>query len=459
MDPRRIPWALIEKYSTRGPRYTSYPTAPHFQQDVDTEALSSMWNGAGSGSGGGLSAYIHIPYCRRRCLYCGCHTEVLHRPEDLPNYVDALLAELSLADRMIGEGRPPLRQLALGGGTPTILPPEDLNRLLSDLLRRWPAADGAELSAEIDPRTITADILDVLMESGFNRISLGVQDLDPDVQEVVGRVQPPEMVGELVERLRALRQSPSVNFDLIHGLPRQTPQRWRQTVDQVVRMGPDRIAVFGYAHVPWMRPHQQALEGEPMPSARTRVELLGIAWQAFTEAGYVAIGFDHFARPDDELAVALAEGTLHRNFMGYTTHRGLDQVGLGVSAISAVGASYAQDAKDQASWREAIGAGRMPWERGLLLSADDLLRRDVILDLSCNLRLDFARFAADHGHAFADRFGDELQQLQPLVDDGLLELDDDGLRITPTGRFLVRIVCMVFDRYLNAGKARYSRTV
>ena len=459
MDPRRIPWALIEKYSTRGPRYTSYPTAPHFSQDVDTEALGRQWRGAGGGAQGGLSAYVHVPYCQRRCLYCGCHTEVLHRSEDLPAYVDGLLAELAIADRTIGEDRPPLRQLALGGGTPTILPPAELDRLMVDLLDRWPADDAAELSAEIDPRTITADVLDVLMGHGFDRVSLGVQDLDPDVQEAVGRIQPMEMVEELVARLRAAHNPPAVNFDLIHGLPRQTPRGWRRTVTEVARMGPDRIAVFGYAHVPWMRPHQQALEGEPMPDARSRVEQLGIAWEVFEEAGYVAIGFDHFARPDDELAVARAEGTLHRNFMGYTTHRGLDQVGLGVSSISAVGASYAQDAKDQGAWREAIAAGRMPWERGLLLSADDVLRRGVILDLSCNLRLDFERFASEHGYAFADRFAAELERLSPLVDDGLVELGDDGIRVTPTGRFLVRIVCMVFDQYLDTGQARYSRTV
>jgi len=459
LDPRTIPWELIEKHSTRGPRYTSYPTAPHFRSDVDTDALGRLWQGAGGGPDGGLSVYVHVPYCHRRCLYCGCHTEVLRRPADLTAYVDSLLAELALADQAIGGHHPPLRQLALGGGTPTILPPAELDRLLSDLLGRWPAARGAELSAEIDPRTITDDVLGVLVEHGFNRVSLGVQDLDPDVQQVVGRVQPAEMVERLMARLRSLRSPPSINLDLIHGLPRQTPERWRRTIDGVVRMAPDRIAVFGYAHVPWMRPHQEALDGEPMPDARTRVELMGIAWEALTEAGYASIGFDHFARPDDELAVALAEGTLHRNFMGYTTHRGLDQVGLGVSAISAVGASYAQDAKEQPRWRAAIAAGRMPWERGLLLSDDDLLRREVILDLSCNLRLDFARFATAHGFAFDERFADELDQLAPLADDGLITLDGDGIRVTPTGRFLVRIVCMVFDRYLRAGQARYSRTV
>jgi len=459
LDPRRIPWELVEKYSVRGPRYTSYPTAPHFRPDVDLEAIGRRWQGAGEGPDGGLSVYVHVPYCRRRCLYCGCHTEGVGDREDLSPYVDGLLAELALADRTIGTDSPPVRQLALGGGTPTILPPAELDRFLADLLGRWPAAAGAELSAEIDPRTIHGDVLDVLFEHGFNRVSLGVQDLDPDVQQVVGRIQPAEMVERLVSRLRSYDPAPSINFDLIHGLPRQTPLGWARTVEQVVRMAPDRVAVFGYAHVPWMRPHQRALEHEPVPDARARVELLGRAWEGFGEAGYVAIGFDHFARPDDELATAAAEGTLHRNFMGYTTHRGLDQIGLGASAISAVGATYTQDAKELGAWRELLDAGRMPWERGMLLDEDDLLRREVILDLSCNLRLDFARFSVEHGFAFADRFGAELQQLSVLADDGLIELDDDGIRVTPTGRFLVRVVCMAFDRYLDADRARYSRTV
>ncbi len=457
MDPRQIPWAIVEKYSTRGPRYTSYPTAPHFSTEYDRDAVERIWR---EGAAADLSVYVHVPYCHRRCLYCGCHTEVLQECSGDPrsDYVDALLAEAAIAQELVGERG--LRQLALGGGTPTILAPDTMDRLLTGLLGRWSAVDGAELSAEVDPRTVQHALLEVLLEHGFNRFSLGVQDLDPDVQAVVGRVQPREMVEELAAWLSDRAQS--VNFDLIQGLPGQTPQSWSRTIDGVVEMAPDRIAVFGYAHVPWMRPHQEALEGHPLPDARDRVEMLGIAWERFIDAGYVAIGFDHFARPDDELAVAMAEGSLHRNFMGYTTRRGLDQLGLGVSAISAVGATYAQDCKDHGPWRGHMDAGRMPWERALILDEEDQLRREVILDLSCNLRIDFDRFERDHGVAFDRRFGPELEALQPLAADGLLELDDDGIRITPRGRFLVRIPCMAFDTYLGAGAdrpVRYSRTV
>ncbi len=457
MDPRDIPWEVVEKYSTRGPRYTSYPTAPHFTTDYDRGALEALWRGSGSPD---LSVYVHVPYCKRRCLYCGCHTEVLHdgRDDPRPGYVEALLQEAAVAAGLLGPRR--IRQLALGGGTPSILAPDTMDRLLAGLLGHWPADHGAELSAEVDPRTARHDLLQVMLDHGFNRFSLGVQDLDPDVQAIVGRVQPREQVQDLASWLS--QRADSVNFDLIHGLPGQTAASWRRTIDGVVEMGPDRIAVFGYAHVPWMRPHQEALEGHAVPEARERVEMLGIAWERFLAAGYVAIGFDHFARPDDELAVALQAGSLHRNFMGYTTRRGLDQLGLGVSAISAVGASYAQDAKDHAPWRADLDAGRMPWERALILDEDDLLRREVILDLSCNLRIDFERFEQTHGVPFAHRFGPELRQLRPLAEDGLLELGDDGIRVTPRGRFLVRVACMAFDGYLGDKGDRpvqYSTTV
>ncbi len=461
MDPRKIPWEVVQKYATRGPRYTSYPTAPHFSEDFDCGTVEATWREA---AGDALSVYVHVPYCHRRCLYCGCHTEVLEQDPagTTREYVDGLVREVDVAARILGARAGGLAQLALGGGTPTTLSVADMDRLLGDLLGRWNPNPDAELSAEVDPRTVQHDLLTLLLSRGFNRISLGVQDLDDDVQRIVGRVQPEAMVRELMVHLRAAAAPPAINIDLIQGLPGQTPASWRRTIERVVELDPDRLAVFGYAHVPWMRPHQQALEGHPMPDPRDRIEMLGIAYEAFTDAGYVAIGFDHFARPDDELAVAQAGGTLHRNFMGYTTRRGLDQVGLGVSAISAVGPTYAQDHKGHDPWRARIAAGHMPWEKALFLDDDDLLRREVILDLSCNLGVDFDRFSTRHGLAFTERFSDELDRLQPLAEDGLVELDSHGIHVTSRGRFLVRVVCMVFDRYLgtkDAGPVRYSKTV
>ena len=464
MDPRAIPWEIVERHATRGPRYTSYPTAPHFREDFDRDQVEACWREERGAPG--LSVYVHVPYCRRRCLYCGCHTQVLGDAPagPLSRYVDDVLKEAELAAGLLPEGSGPAIQLALGGGTPTVLPPAEIRRLAQGIDDRWAPGPGAERSVEMDPRTAGDEVIAALREAGFNRVSLGIQELDEEVQQIVGRVQPLEMVEDVVARLRQGDDPPGINFDLIHGLPGQTTAGFGRTLSQVVALRPERLAVFGYAHVPWMRPHQEAMEGHPRPDTRERIEMLGQAWQAFTDAGYVPIGFDHFALPDDELSVALSRGTLHRNFMGYTTHRGLELIGLGESAISAVGPTYAQDRKTTEGWRAALDEGRMPWERARVLTGDDELRREVILDLSCNLQLDTASFEARHGEPLAERFADELARLAPMVDDGLLEIDADGLRVTDRGRFFVRNACMVFDRYLgqtagDGDRARFSRTV
>ena len=464
MDPRDIPQHIIDRYATRGPRYTSYPTAPHFRTDYDRDAIEAAWRRTPAGDDG-LSVYVHIPYCRKRCLYCGCHTEVLPHEDDstMAGYVDRLLDEIHIAAELLGGSHRPLMQLALGGGTPTILPPPLMERLL-DGIEQLGVRAGGEFSAEVDPRTITTELLDLLVERGFNRFSLGVQDLDPEVQQIVGRVQPVEQVEGVIDHLRSRAAAPAINIDLIQGLPGQTPESFRRTIGRVVQLDPDRLALFGYAHVPWIRPHQQALEGHRMPTAEERIQLLGIAWEQFVEAGYEPIGFDHYARQDDELTVALRQGTLHRNFMGYTTHRGLDMIGLGVSSIGAVGFTYTQDFKDHEPYDASLAAGQMPWERALELSDDDLLRREVILDLSCNLRLDLKAFRDRHDLDLRDRFPDEMEQLGPLQDDGLFEITDQEIRITPLGRFMVRNICMVFDAYLGSQGAagqdvRYSKTL
>ena len=464
MDPRTIPWEVIERHATRGPRYTSYPTAPHFRTDFDAAELEEMWREDRGAPG--LSLYVHVPYCRRRCLYCGCHTQVLGDAPAaaLSGYVDDVIREAERVAAVLPAGSGPVAQLALGGGTPTVLPPAEILRMVRALDGLWSPAPDAERSVEMDPRTAGDELLGALREAGFNRVSLGIQELDEEVQRIIGRVQPLELVASVVESLRDGDAPPSINFDLIHGLPGQTPEGFAATLDKVVGLRPERLAVFGYAHVPWMRPHQEALEGHPLPDTRARVEMLGAAWATFTEAGYVPIGFDHFALPGDELSVALAGRTLHRNFMGYTTRRGLDLIGLGESAISAVGPTYAQDLKSTDAWHTALAEGRIPWERARVLTADDELRREVILDLSCNLRLDAHDFEARHGVPLAERFRAELRRLQPMVDDGLMQVDGDGVRVTDRGRFFVRNACMVFDAYLGTAPGgdlpvRYSRTV
>ena len=464
MDPRAIPWEIIERHATRGPRYTSYPTAPHFRTDFDRERVEAHWH-ADRGAPG-LSVYVHVPYCRRRCLYCGCHTQVLGDAPAAPlsQYVDDVLREAERAAALLPAGSGPVAQLALGGGTPTVLPPDEIRRMVRGIDGFWPPAEDAERSVEMDPRTADDEVIAALMDAGFNRVSLGVQELDEEVQRIVGRVQPLSLIESVVAQLRGVSDAPRINFDLIHGLPGQTNAGFGRTLAQVVELRPERVAVFGYAHVPWMRPHQEAMEGHPRPDTRERIEMLGQAWEAFTSAGYVPIGFDHFALPDDELSGALAQGSLHRNFMGYTTRRGLELVGLGESSISAVGRTYAQDLKSTDSWRAALDEGQMPWERALLLSGEDELRREVILDLSCNLRLDTVDFERRHGLPLADRFADELAQLAPMGEDGLVEIDSGGLRITDRGRFFVRNACMAFDQYLGqapggGAPARFSRVV
>ena len=453
----RVAPELLEKYGGRGPRYTSYPTAPHFDPEADHAALAQAWRESSSE----LSLYCHLPFCQVRCLFCGCHVKITRQRERSVDYVDRLLRELDLAGELVDLSRP-LRQLQLGGGTPNFLLPEQMRRLAEGVRERMADGEGSEWGIECDPRTIDADYVDLLAELGFNRFSFGVQDLEPEVMAAVARDQSVEEVEAVMERVR--KHSPrSINFDLIFGLPRQTEESWQRTIERVVALRPDRLAVFGYAHVPWMAKHQRALEKHELPEPALRARLADAAREAFLAAGYTEIGFDHFALPEDELARALESRTLHRNFMGYTTQRGLDLVALGTSAIAKVGRSFTQDSKDLPHWEAEVEAGRMPWERGLVLSEDDVRRGEIILELSCNARLDVAEFEREHGVKFAEEYAEELGRLREHQADGLIEIDADEIRLTESGRYLVRNVCMVFDAWLERGSAddapRYSRTV
>ncbi len=459
IDPREVDAALREKYDVRGPRYTSYPPAPHFAEQ-DPQALTERWAARnGLEDDPGLSLYLHVPFCRSRCLFCGCHT-LGRRPSDqVDAHIGELIAEMDLVNGIVDPARP-VRQVHLGGGTPNFLSVEQTHRLLGALGERFALQGDAERSVEMEPRSATPDKIDAFMEHGFSRFSLGVQDFDERVLEAVRRDQALVQIEDVVAHLRE-RGVSEINFDLIYGLPGQTMDSRDATLGKVRSLRPTRIALYSYAHVPWMQKHQRVLEGRGLPSPDEKVELfVGLA-RGLVDAGYVPIGMDHFALPDDPLVKALEAHTLRRTFMGYTTGRGLDTVGLGISAISWVGSSYTQNHKDMPAWREAVQGGSMPWLRGFLLSDDDELRRELILELSCTMRSDLRALGARFGVDAEALFAEELELLAPMEADGLVKRGEGSLEVTELGRLFVRNVCMVFDRYLERDPAlrRYSRTV
>ena len=444
---------LIARYDKAGPRYTSYPTAPNFTADFDRDAAMERWRTATAD----LSLYLHVPYCVLRCLYCGCHT-LIRRDRDLGvRYVDTLLDELRLVARHTDVNRP-LRQLALGGGTPTFLLPEDMERLFVGMRSILNFAEGAELSIEIDPREILPEYIDRLAGLGINRFSFGVQDINPDVMKAIGRVQDDRQVEAAISSVRRNGTWP-VNFDIMYGLPLQTVHTFHETVRRIIDLGPDRIALFGYAHVPWLKKHQRGIERYDRPDADLRLRLYLQAREQLEAAGYVAIGLDHFARPDDALAVAWTDGSLHRNFMGYTTQRGLDLLAGGVSGISLVNGVYLCNEPEVDTWRAQIEAGKLSWPRGLLMKGDDDLRGEVIESVMCQFKVDKRAIERSYQIDFDSYFADAHEALAPLRADGLIEEDADGLRVTEDGQMFVRNVAMVFDRYLAAGGGRFSQTV
>lgn len=434
---------LVARYRTRAPRYTSYPTAPQFGPLPEGAVAAALGRNDGP-----LSAYVHIPFCKSLCHYCGCHVEIHARRSVGAGYVDTVLAEADLVAARLQPGRQ-LDQLALGGGTPTFLEPDDMARLVDGLRARWPFTPTADISIEVDPRTIDAAYLDRLVDIGFGRYSFGVQDFDAAVLEAVHRAQPADLTLSAVRTLRE-RGNFDLNFDLMYGLPHQTPESFRTTLDVVVAMRPTRIALFLYAHVPWMKPAQKLVEKHGIPDAALRSRLFVLANEVLGAAGYETIGMDHFALPGDALLAAQASGTLQRNFMGYTTRAGLDQIGVGVSAIGSFGGVYAQDLKDREAWTARVTAGELPIERGFVLSADDTRRRSVIMELFCNFQVVLA----------PGEFPDERARLAPMLADGFVVLDADTVTVTPLGRHFIRNVCAVFDRYLeaDAGARRYSHT-
>jgi oxygen-independent coproporphyrinogen-3 oxidase len=449
---------LLARYDRSGPRYTSYPTAPHFTDTFGPADYLAAVREAGAVPGREASLYFHLPFCRRVCYFCACNTIFTNDRATGHAYNDDLKREIDLVLAAMAH-RPVVRQLHWGGGTPTFSPPEILDALGRAIHERVSFAPGAEVSVEVDPRETTPEHLDVLARHGFNRISLGVQDFDADVQKAVNRVQPWEMTKGVVDAARA-RGFGSVNIDLIYGLPRQSPAAFDTTLERLLELDPDRVALFNFAYLPEMVRHQRVIKPEQLPPPADKLAMFRRGIERLTGAGYVFIGMDHFARAGDELALALAAGTLGRNFQGYTTHAGLDLYGFGVSAIGQVGNTYAQNRKSREAWRAALDAGHPPVARGLRLTDDDRLRRAVIMELMCRFALDRRALGQRFGIDVDDYFADEFRRLEPLAADGLVTITPDRIHVTPAGRLLVRNIAMTFDAYLAGDPApRYSRTV
>lgn len=456
--------ALIRKHDVRGPRYTSYPTAVQFRDGFDSRHFVDALDQAGTqaaaeGQPLPLSVYVHVPFCATVCYYCACNRIVTNDRGKAEVYMDYLLREMALH----GPHVPPehgVGQLHLGGGTPTYLTDAQLDAMVAGLYRHFRLSDDADrdFSVEIDPRTVDPQRVGFLGGLGFNRLSLGIQDFDPHVQEAVNRIQSEADTAAVVRTART-HGFDSINVDLIYGLPKQTPGGFRTTLERVLRLDPDRIALYSYAHLPERFRIQRQIRSEDLPDAETKLRLLGEAVNLLDAAGYVYIGMDHFARPDDSLVRAQNDGSLQRSFQGYTTHGHCDLVGLGVSAISSVDGVYCQNARDLPAYYAAIDEGRLAIDKGLCLDVEDRRVRYVIQDLMCHFRLDFAAFEAQFGVDPARYFAVEIERLAPFATEGLLEVDAEGIRVTDRGRFLIRNICMVFDRYLGAEVRQFSRAI
>ncbi|KRG82907.1 coproporphyrinogen III oxidase [Stenotrophomonas daejeonensis] len=456
---------LLRRYDTPGPRYTSYPTAPQFSStfgEADLRQMAAVSNGDPIPRP--LSLYLHIPFCTSPCFYCGCNRIITRDTARGATYLTRLYREVAMTSTLFDRDRD-VEQVHFGGGTPNFLSPAQIAEVM-DVLRRhfsFAAPQRLDCSIELDPRFITPEEVGELAAAGFNRASLGVQDFDPEVQRAVNRIQSVEQTLDIIDACRR-HGLQSVNVDLIYGLPRQSIEGFSRTLDITLEARPDRLAIYSYAHLPSMFRPQQRIHAEDLPTPETKLALLQCAIDKLGEAGYVYIGMDHFALPGDSLAVAQRNGSLHRNFMGYTTHAESDLLGLGVSAISHIGPSFSQNPRDLLSWEKAIDQGHLPVWRGMRLEEDDVIRADVIQQLMCHGALDYGDLGRRHVIDFRQYFAEALQRLQPLREDGLVELDEGSLRTTSRGRLLLRIIAMCFDRYLPTAAAatatpRFSRTV
>lgn len=450
---------LIRRYDKSGPRYTSYPTAVQFHEQFDESSYRAA-AARSNAEGGPLSIYTHIPFCDTICYYCACNKVVTKDRTRAQPYVDDVVLELALQGHLFGEGCA-VDQLHWGGGTPTFLSDAQMRQIMEATGRHFELKtdDTGEYSIEIDPREADAGTIAVLRDLGFNRISLGVQDFDERVQEAVNRIQSYAETKVVVDAARA-EGFHGVSLDLIYGLPHQSRDSFLRTLDTVIEMAPDRLSIFNYAHLPTRFKPQRRINTEELPNAAEKLRILGGSIERLQEAGYVLIGMDHFAKPDDPLAIAQRNGTLHRNFQGYSTHAECDMVAVGVSSISQVGGAFSQNTKDLLAYHEAVSAGRLPIERGYVLTDEDHLRRFVISEIISHFQLDFAQVEQKFGISFASHFAEALAELQPMVADQLLTLEENQLKVLPRGRLLIRNICMAFDEYLNPeGLQRFSKVI
>jgi len=449
---------LIAKYSIAGPRYTSYPPATKFVEDIDFQELEKAIAADNAPGAGPVSLYFHVPFCESQCWYCGCNTIVTKRHDAASVYVDEVSLEVArMAERM--DRRRPVTQVHFGGGTPTFLAPEELARLGMMIHENFALDIDCEFSVEIDPRRLTADHIEALHVIGANRASIGVQDTNSEVQLAVHRWQPHELNVRAVAWLRDAGFE-SINVDLIYGLPLQTPESFARTIDDVLALAPDRLSVFSYAHVPWLKPAQRIFDARmQLPEPAAKLAMFATAHAKLTGAGFIDIGLDHFARPDDELAIAQRRGTLHRNFQGYSTSAGASLYGFGITSISSTSGTYRQNLKDMGQWRAAVAAGALPVERGLVLTGEDRRRRTLIMRLMCDRRLDFAALSESLGVDIAEAYAAEIESLADLEADGIIVRNHGGIEVTPRGAPLLRVIAMRFDATFKAGAHRHSQTV
>ena len=457
MSEQNIVWdlSLIQKYNYSGPRYTSYPTALEFNQEYDENAFVQATQRYPDRP---LSLYVHIPFCHKLCYFCGCNKLVTRQKHKADEYLQVIEKEIIqraalLKNRIV-------TQMHWGGGTPTYLDKVQVSHLVGLLKKHFNFADNVEMSIEVDPREIELDMIDHLHHEGFNRLSMGVQDFNKEVQVLVNREQDEDFIFALIKRAKEMGFT-STSIDLIYGLPKQTPESFAFTLKKVAELSPDRLSVFNYAHLPSLFAAQRKIKEADLPSAEQKLDILQDTIATLTRDGYQFIGMDHFARPEDELAVAQREGILHRNFQGYTTQGDCDLLGLGVSAISMLGDNYAQNQKDLKTYYAQVEEqGHALW-RGLALTDDDCLRRDVIKTLICNFQLDFAQIEAIYPIDFTSYFKEDLELLKPMAEDGLVEITDKGIKVTPQGRLLIRNICMCFDVYLRSQmrQRQFSRVI
>ncbi len=449
---------LIQRYNVNGPRYTSYPTALQFGEfhpDEFKKAIASSRLNDGD-----LSLYVHLPFCATLCYYCACNKVITRKRESAVEYLDLLEKELDLVAPLF-EGRF-ISQLHWGGGTPTFLEDEQISRLMQDIRARFEFRSDAagEFSIEVDPRTVDADRVVHLREEGFNRLSLGIQDFAPAVQKAVNRVQSYEDTKDVIEAAR-LCGFRSISVDLIYGLPFQSHASFKRTLNQIVSLRPDRISIYNYAHLPdRFTPQKRILAGD-LPKPEEKLLILELCIELLTASGYIYIGMDHFALPDDELAIAQRDGTLQRNFQGYSTFADCDLLALGVTGISHIGDSYSQNAREMEAYREHLLAGRLPLEKGAVIDEDDQVRKEVINELICNFALQYRAVEERFNVVFADYFAKEMASLKPMIEDGLINLHSDAITVTSKGRLFIRNICMVFDRYMTEAVAekRFSKAV